>query len=351
MNAIVLLSFVSFACLASAAKIRVPLLSIDDSYYIGNISIGTPPQNFTVVFDTSSSDFWIPSSHCSKRQLGCLGDRRYNATASSTSDETQTWWSHKYNSGRVSGYMLSDLISFPDSDVPEKTFNATFGEVVKSKSATYALMAFEGIAGLGFKNASSATDDTLMTTILDDMQTALVIERKIFAYDLNQNDSSVMFGGFDEDTYGSRLVYVPLVMNATGWDFEIDAMNVNDNIALCSEGCVASVQTGFSSIMLPKQDARKLNRLIGAKQMMGGQYFMHCDRVDSLPDITFSMAGQNFTITAEEYVSRVGIYCMSNFVGSSNNDQQVLLGNVFIQNFYTVFDGENMRMGFAPRNN
>ncbi len=30
------------------------------------LSIGTPIRNFTVIFDTSSSLFWLPNSQCTK---------------------------------------------------------------------------------------------------------------------------------------------------------------------------------------------------------------------------------------------------------------------------------------------
>jgi saccharopepsin len=58
-----------------------------------------------------------------------------------------------------------------------------------------------------------------------------------------------------------------------------------------------------------------LNKEIGAKKSWNGAYTVDCDKVASLPDITFTFSGYNFSLPATDYIMNTQGTCISSFQG------------------------------------
>lgn len=55
----------------------------NDLLWAGNVGVGTPPQDFLIMFDTGSSDFFVPSVQCVSS--ACQGHSQYDQSLSTTS--------------------------------------------------------------------------------------------------------------------------------------------------------------------------------------------------------------------------------------------------------------------------
>jgi hypothetical protein len=83
-----------------------------------DITVGTPGQEFRVVFDTGSADLWVFSSKSTLPHQSYL--RYFNGNASSTYSAGTTPWSIQYGKGDCSGYLASDNVNVGGLTVTSK---------------------------------------------------------------------------------------------------------------------------------------------------------------------------------------------------------------------------------------
>jgi hypothetical protein len=125
----------------------VQILNFADAQYYGPVSIGTPKQNFTTVFDTGSSNLWVPSTLCSFFSLGCDFHTKYNAQKSSTYTANGTAFSIQYGTGALVGVISQDDVTLGGLTVKQQGF----AQATKEPGITFLVARFDGILGMAWQ--------------------------------------------------------------------------------------------------------------------------------------------------------------------------------------------------------
>ncbi|CAG0900634.1 unnamed protein product [Darwinula stevensoni] len=290
-----------------------------DAEYYGPIGIGTPPQEFNVVFDTGSSNLWVPSTKCSHNDTACQLHRRYDSSRSSTYEENGEEFSISYGTGSMMGFLSTDTMTIGDIAVKGQTF----AEATVQPGSTFVDAKFDGILGMGYPTLS--VDN--VTTVLENMVLQQLIQNPIFSFYLNRDPSAkeggeLIIGGSDPNYYKGSLTYVPVTSEGY-WQFKMDKVRLGNQAVYCFNGCQAIADTGTSLITGPSRVINALNRRVGGHPIGGGEYMV-------------SERGQTF--------------CLLGFTGLDIPPPAGplwILGDVFIGRFYTEFDMKNNRVGFA----
>ncbi|CAM5170820.1 unnamed protein product [Eretmochelys imbricata] len=322
-----------------------PMAYMDASYY-GEIGIGTPPQNFLVLFDTGSSKLWVPSTYCQSQ--ACMQPRKIQPQPflhlliqrADLLVAVRQWQSH-----RVFGY---DTMTLQNIAVT----NQEFGLSENEPGTNFIYAHFDGILGMAYPSLAVGG----VTMALQGMLQKNLLSQPIFSFYLSSQPSSqyggeVVFGGVDSRFYSGQIHWAPVTQELY-WQIGIDEFVIGGQATgWCSQGCQAIVDTGTSLLTIPQQFMNYFLQGVGAQENEYGEYVVDCSRVQRLPTISFTINGVSFPLPPTAYILSNNGYCsagvMPTYLPSQNGQPLWILGDVFLRQYCSVYDMGNNRIGFA----
>eukprot|EP00930_Biecheleria_cincta_P045337 TRINITY_DN31257_c0_g1_i1.p1 TRINITY_DN31257_c0_g1~~TRINITY_DN31257_c0_g1_i1.p1 ORF type:complete len:636 (+),score=122.36 TRINITY_DN31257_c0_g1_i1:103-2010(+) len=307
--------------------------------YWGSVKVGTPPQEFSVIFDTGSGNLILPTTSCTS--AGCRSHKKYSPSASSTSktvrnengeDSTQI----TFGTGDITGDFYEDKFCIGDGLCSDIRF---IGSTEQSASP-FSHTPFDGILGLGFKDLSMGNN----FNILDDMYAAGTLPGGQFSVFLTEDGSSeITFGGFKQEQLASEVVWAP-VTHESYWQVAVkDITFDNTDTKLCgAQGCQVAVDTGTSMLAGPPSLVSALQEKLSPKD--------DCSDFDALPKIGFRLGNKILNLAPEDYMDRDANGCSFSLMPLDVPPPRgplFIFGDPFLRRFVTIYDKSGPSVGFA----
>ncbi|XP_032058903.1 gastricsin-like [Aythya fuligula] len=326
--------------------VHEPMASHLDSSFFGEISLGTPPQSFLVLFDTGSSNLWVPSTLC--QTAACKNHAMFNPSASSTFINNGRTYSLTYGSGSLTVQLGYDTLKIQNIKVK----NQEFGLSKNEPSEPFYYAQFDGIMGMAYPSLAVGGTPTVLQGMLQQNQ----LTQPIFSFYFSRHPTynyggELILGGVDKRLYTGEIVWAPVTQELY-WQVAINEFAIGGSpTGWCNQGCQAIVDTGTFLLTVPEQYLNRFLQAVGAQETSYG-YAVECSQIRSLPTITFIISGKAFPLRPSAYVLNSNGYCTLGievtYLAAQNGQPLWILGDVFLKEYYTVFDMANNRVGFAP---
>lgn len=350
------------APLAKPLKVHLDRVSARNSaatFYTGKLAIGQPPQEFNVLFDTSSGHVLVPHKAC--KSPACREHRRYSPWKSTTAMDVNVDGSAVDKGRRFArNGLIRDGISveFTQADLGEGTAKSVVvrdhvcmeGDqseacvdlevvaAIEEQDVPFRAMPNDGIVGLGLESLAAGPLLSFMKRLMEGSQNIL----PQFGMSFGLNGGDIYFGGQDP-AVASALQWVPVDHPDGGyWQVEIKAVRVGGKtVDGCSRGCHGIIDSGTShlgvqSYRLPMLRANLMPQLLPDAGCTG-------------PHLEFDLGHTTLTLEATDYSDDA---CKA-AVGPLNLEEPAFVGvyafgESVLRRYYVAFDWEAKRVGFAP---
>ncbi|CAF0788764.1 unnamed protein product [Adineta steineri] len=323
------------------------------TYWMGQITIGSPAQIFNVDFDTGSSDLWIPSTQCGS---SCGGNHTFNSGLSSTYRAWNKNFYIRYGDGsNANGTFANDTVTIGGVSIANQSF------AMITSAQGFSTRTADGMLGMGYQSIASGGE----LPVIWSMYLAGALSQPIFSFwfapiSTGSDTGELILGGYDTTKYTGCFTYASVTVPGF-WEFVADrvSLTTGSTTNIIAKSINAILDTGTTAaIVAPTTYFNMINTLLGATYDPNtGWSIVNCQTkpLSAFPNITVTISGVPFVLTPLMYLEIVsnsaGYTCYSLITSIDQNDANGnpiwILGDFFMRRFYSVFDMQNNRIGLA----
>lgn len=323
---------------------NVPLMSQDVDLWYASIDVGTPAKTFTVSIDTGSADLFLPSVDCDD---SCDGHNRYDPSKSSTALDLHRPFCLSFGEGEVAGEQFADNVVIGGYEAKGQTLGAALEYSPDFSSGNFTP---DGLAGFAFESISGYPAPPLFQTLVNSRQ----LQEDVFGVKISATPgaSELYIGGTNTALYQQdTLTYTP-VTEPGYWEVKLDQIS-RAGVPVGKPEAPSIIDTGTTLIVANTNDAASyfagianVTSTVDESQVI---YSMPCDIIEKYAP-TLIFGGHPFTVSGDTFnlgpVEVGSSDCVAGIAGSDDVDFWVV-GDVFLQNVYSIFDMCKLRVGFA----
>lgn len=294
--------------------------------YHGEVAVGSPPQKFSVLFDTGSAQVILPAAECAAHT--CQKHARYDASKSVTArhvnedgtaaadsrnfagadrDRTRV----RFGTGEVEGGFVRDRLCLDATSALESIDLRVdcaevhvIGAYHMSEEPFYSF-GFDGIIGLGLSSLALTPDFSFFSRLSAGLPSTALPHFGVYIAKAEDELSEISFGGSDPARMASPTFWSKVVNEQMGhWQIGIKRVTINgEPWEKCEAGdCLAIVDTGCTALGVPKSSRPWIFDKI-AQKVEGSHPEVVCKDVPA-PEIVFDLGGFTVTLDNKDYFKR-----------------------------------------------
>ncbi|KAF8335926.1 putative cathepsin E [Cantharellus anzutake] len=332
--------------LARSMSSSVPATN-ENKVYVVTPTIGN--QIVQLILDTGSSNLWVNATG------------KYVTTT--TSHATGRSFAIQYGSGRASGYQYIDEVRIGNLKVARQSLGVA--------NFTLGFRGVDGypslIFGVGPTSLSSGVvqGGDIVPTVLDNLCASKAISANVLGVyfkplsraNTNQNNGEISLGGADHSKYKGVLKYAPITRSSHYKEFwGIDINKVSNSGMVIGRNLHAIVDTGTTLTYLPDAVYYKFANANNGSRDSSSGLLAFGTKPKGILSIT--IGGRDFTLTPDQYLIPRFLYHYFELDGDTRYfawlaaigygaDIEFILGQKFLEHYYSVYDATSKRVGLA----